>query len=95
MNRRGFIGLLGAAVASAAYDKERLLWVPGKKLISIPISIPKPVTFRTVIHSMDGRWAVDVEYTAGTVLTLTSTYSGRALSISSLDPSAPFRATLL
>jgi hypothetical protein len=33
MNRRGFLGaLLGAFVA----DPEELLWVPGKKLISIP-----------------------------------------------------------
>jgi len=33
MNRRGFIGaLLGAATL----DPERALWVPGKRLISIP-----------------------------------------------------------
>lgn len=32
MNRRGFLGLLAGAVL----DPERLLWVPGKKLISIP-----------------------------------------------------------
>lgn len=34
MNRRGFLGsLLGAAVI----DHERLLWVPGRKTISIPM----------------------------------------------------------
>lgn len=32
MNRRGFLG----ALLGAALDPERLLWVPGKKLISIP-----------------------------------------------------------
>jgi hypothetical protein len=32
MNRRGFLGML----AGATLDPERLLWVPGRKLISIP-----------------------------------------------------------
>jgi hypothetical protein len=36
MNRRGFLGLLGAFAASAVLDPEKLLWEPGKKLISIP-----------------------------------------------------------
>ena len=35
MNRRSFFGTLFGAAAIAA-DPERLLWVPGKKLISIP-----------------------------------------------------------
>ncbi len=36
MTRRGFLGaLLGTAVSP---DPERLLWVPGRKLISIPRS---------------------------------------------------------
>lgn len=35
MNRRGFLSFLGAAVAGATLDPERLLWVPGAKLISI------------------------------------------------------------
>jgi hypothetical protein len=38
-NRRGFFGVLAAAIAGATLDPERLLWEPGKKLISIP----KPV----------------------------------------------------
>jgi hypothetical protein len=32
MNRRGFLAMFAGAVL----DPERLLWVPGKKLISIP-----------------------------------------------------------
>ncbi len=36
MNRRGFLGFLGAAIVGATLDKDRLLWEPGKKLISIP-----------------------------------------------------------
>ena len=38
MNRRSFFATLAAGLAAAA-DPERLLWVPGKKMISIP----KPV----------------------------------------------------
>jgi len=37
MNRRGFFGLLGGAVAALTLDPEKALWVPGKKLISIPL----------------------------------------------------------
>lgn len=36
MNRRGFFGTLFGGAAAMALDPERLLWVPGKKLISIP-----------------------------------------------------------
>ncbi len=35
MNRRGFLGMLGAAIAGAAYDPDLALWVPGKKKIFI------------------------------------------------------------
>ncbi len=36
MNRRGFLGGLFGTVAALTLDPEKLLWVPGKKLISIP-----------------------------------------------------------
>ena len=36
MNRRAFFSLLAGVAATAALDPEKLLWVPGKKLISIP-----------------------------------------------------------
>ncbi len=40
LNRRGFFPTLAAVAATAALDPERLLWLPGRKLVSIP----KPVT---------------------------------------------------
>lgn len=46
MNRRGFFGaLFGAAAAAATLDPEKLLWVPGAKLISIPAPVG---TIRTI-----------------------------------------------
>jgi hypothetical protein len=36
MNRRGFLTAIAATLAGAALDPEKLLWEPGKKLISIP-----------------------------------------------------------
>jgi hypothetical protein len=37
MNRRGFLAsVLGALGSAAVFDPERLLWVPGAKVISIP-----------------------------------------------------------
>jgi len=46
IGRRGFLGaLLGAAVL----DPERLLWVPGKKMISIPAPAIKTARFQYVI----------------------------------------------
>ncbi len=35
MNRRAFLSSLAAFTATMALDPEKLLWVPGKKLISI------------------------------------------------------------
>lgn len=40
-NRRGFFGVAGSLMATAVLDPERLLWVPGKTLISIPSERPK------------------------------------------------------
>jgi hypothetical protein len=39
MNRRGFLGALAGMAASLTLDPEKLLCVPGKKLISIPAAI--------------------------------------------------------
>lgn len=45
INRRSF---LTAAVAALVLDPERLLWVPGKKVYSIPK--PEPKTFILALH---------------------------------------------
>jgi hypothetical protein len=36
LSRRGLLGLFAGAAAAVVIDPERALWVPGKKLISIP-----------------------------------------------------------
>lgn len=36
MNRRAFLSTLGAALAGATLDPERLLWRPGAKTIFLP-----------------------------------------------------------
>ncbi len=36
MNRRGFLAGIVASAGALALDPERALWVPGRKLISIP-----------------------------------------------------------
>lgn len=41
MNRRGFLGLIGAAISTAVLDQDKLLWRPGVRLISIPKVIPE------------------------------------------------------
>ncbi len=46
-SRRGFLTMLAAAVGAATLDPEKLLWVPGRKLISIPkpVVVPPPAIF--------------------------------------------------
>lgn len=41
MNRRGFLGAMGIAVAAAVLDPELALWIPGKKTIFIPPAVVK------------------------------------------------------
>jgi hypothetical protein len=36
VTRRGLFGILASAAAAAVLDPERALWLPGRKLISIP-----------------------------------------------------------
>lgn len=40
MTRRALLAMLAAAAAAALADPERLVWVPGRKLISIPAPAP-------------------------------------------------------
>lgn len=51
MRRRSFLAAIAAAFVSP--DPERLLWQPGKKLISLPSTViaPEPVLF--VARTMD------------------------------------------
>lgn len=49
-SRRGFFSLLGGAAAALTLDPERALWVPGKKLISIPRMIYGKPGIRIVDH---------------------------------------------
>jgi hypothetical protein len=48
LNRRAFLSSL---LVTATLDPERLLWVPGKKLISIPNKIVTPPPFTQLTHS--------------------------------------------
>jgi hypothetical protein len=51
MNRRAFFSLLSAGVAAAA-DPERLLWTPGRKLISIPrLVVRDPTTYAQCVEA--------------------------------------------
>lgn len=47
MNRRGFLTML----AGATLDPERLLWTPGRKLISIPRYTPRS-PIQQLVHEM-------------------------------------------
>ncbi len=51
IGRRGFLGMLAAAVTGAALDPERLLWAPGK-LISIPKRVHIPQTRIFSVHQL-------------------------------------------
>lgn len=60
MRRRGFLGLIGAALAGAVMDPDRALWVPRKRLISIPkptVTSPEGMSIRH-IRQFDARQGV-------------------------------------
>ena len=50
MNRRGFLAALAAAFVT---DPEKLLWVPGQKLISIPAPHPYVSAAGSIAWKMD------------------------------------------
>lgn len=52
MNRRSFITGIATLIGGAALDPERLPWVPGKKLISIPKSRNVFIPYMTVSQEM-------------------------------------------
>lgn len=51
-SRRGFLGAIAAALT---LDPERALWVPGKKLISVPAPRPLP-SGEASIDGKGGAW---------------------------------------
>ncbi len=59
MNRRCF---LGALLGTAALDPERLLWVPGRKLISIPpppiATVPVRLSEQLAVGNDPLRWII-------------------------------------
>jgi hypothetical protein len=75
MNRRGFLSALAAVVATAAIDPDELLWVPNRKLVSIPAvaAIPQLQGFMLVgdvftLGNDPQRWRVTRAYSSGRVL---------------------------
>ncbi len=84
MNRRGFIGALAAAFVA---DPERLLFVPGTKLISIPA--PRLALTRTPFDDLIIREALR-QLTDNLVLGKLFTrdyYAGENMVKSAIDPS--------
>lgn len=80
MRRRSFLAAIAAAFV--APDPEKLLWQPGKKLISIPsppkVGCPNPVLWSAIVEDVtclsDGPWrkhlviGYDILMSDGTVL---------------------------
>lgn len=58
MNRRGFLARLLGAGSAMALDPERALWVPGKRVISIPKPMRVSVRF---IRAFDLRYGEIIE----------------------------------
>ncbi len=53
-SRRGFLSFLGAAVATATLDPERLLWVPGAKVYSIPApTVIEPTSLEMIAAQLE------------------------------------------
>jgi hypothetical protein len=59
VNRRGF---LAAALGALAYDPERALWTPGKKLISIPRPVDLYAFALRELNRMPGRMREDFAF---------------------------------
>lgn len=98
MNRRSFLAAL--AGVAAAYDPERLLWVPGVRTISIP----KPAPIEWLVCSswqsvpdiigdlvdQDGEAQIDARYKGGRYyVTLSNSNRKEHLSLPWVLPSQP------
>lgn len=64
VTRRGFFGLLAGAAAGFVADPERALWVPGRRLISIPRPsignryVPEDIVSRMVLVALQNQLEV-------------------------------------
>jgi hypothetical protein len=79
MDRRGFLSALIAAGTAAAIDPDKLLWEPGKKLISIPRHRMRPGFWYCVeFETFSGKQGLDFYPPA---LAELSEFAGRKLSL--------------
>lgn len=68
VNRRAFLGLAGAVVASLAIDPELLLWTPSERTILLPamaspFSVPMTwITPEWVTRETARHWANDIRF---------------------------------
>jgi len=53
MNRRGFLSTLAAVAAGAIWEPDGKLWIPAKKLISIPKPPPWPPAYIPEYYPID------------------------------------------
>ncbi len=84
LNRRGFLSLFGIGPATAVIDPERLIWVPGRKLISIPRPLVwASIDFGYPLPSSPVFWTADRNYIITKVTVSTAIAAeGATLSIS-------------
>lgn len=68
VNRRGFLSTLLGVAGVMALDPERALWVPGKKLISIPHQSQIDVLRRMYLTPAmkELAWRLDYNWAVGT-----------------------------
>jgi hypothetical protein len=79
MDRRGFLSALIAAGTAATIDPDKLLWEPGRKLISIPRHrMPRNFWYCVEFETFSGKQGLDCYPPA---LAELSTVAGRKLSL--------------
>lgn len=61
MNRRSFLSTLAGALAATQYDPEKTLWVPGRKLFSIPKPSHKVISCKLVNIDGDGCYEYELK----------------------------------
>lgn len=74
MNRRRMLGSLLGAVCAVALDPEKLLWVPGSKMISIPRPQILCVGDKITIAGLEGQFKVLRHFEGGALARLDILY---------------------